>query len=113
MATYSLENQIHSLSSISNAAFDLQETSLSSLQTLTTTIVKNALSDTIIQGCIGNWQLVWGPVVFSNNPNAATVVADNTMMLLYNPSPDGQTQDQFVVAIAGTNAVSMYGWFQE
>ncbi|MFA6060252.1 MAG: hypothetical protein WC756_18775 [Taibaiella sp.] len=113
MATYSLEAQIHSLSSMSNAAFDLQEASLSALQTLTTTIVTNALADTIIQGCIGNWQLVWGPIVFSNNPNAATVVADNTMMLLYNPSPDGQTQDQFVIAIAGTNAVSMYGWFQE
>lgn len=113
MATYSLEAQIHSLSSISNAAFDLQESSFSALQTLTTTIVTNALSDTIIQGYIGNWQLVWGPIVFSNNPDAATVVADNTMMLLYNPSPDGQTQDQFVVAIAGTNAVSIYGWFQE
>lgn len=113
MATYSLEAQIHSLSSISNAAFDLQETSLDSLQTLTTTIVTNALADNIIQGYIGNWQLVWGPVVFSNNPDAATVVADNTMMLLYNPAPDSQTQDQFVIGIAGTNAVSMYGWFQE
>lgn len=113
MATYSLEAQIHSLSSISNAAFDLQETSFSALQSLTTTIVTNALADNIIQGCIGDWQLVWGPVVFSNNPDAATVVADNTMMLLYNPAPDSQTQDQFVIGIAGTNAVSMYGWFQE
>lgn len=108
MATYSTEQQIHSLSSMSNAAFDLQESSVSALQTIATEIVTNALSDTIIQGCIGTWDLVWGPVVFSNNPDAAKVVADNTMMLLYNSS-----LNQFVVAIAGTNAVSMYGWFQE
>lgn len=108
MATYPLEAQIHSLSLIANAAFDLQEPSYDALQTLTTTIVTNCLSDTIIQGCIGNWSIVWGPKVFSNNQTAATVVADNTMMLVYN-----QSQNQFVVGIAGTNAVSMYGWFQE
>ncbi|WP_118953201.1 lipase family protein [Taibaiella helva] len=106
--TYSLEQQIHCLSSISNAAFDLQEPSFEALQSLTTTIVTNALNDATIQGCIGSWELVWGPVVFSNNPDAATVVADNTMLLAYNAD-----ENQFVVAIAGTNAVSMYGWFQE
>lgn len=108
MATYPLEAQIHSLSLIANAAFDLQEPSYEALQTMTTTIVTNCLNDTIIQGCIGNWSIVWGPKVFSNNQTAATVVADNTMMLVYN-----QPQNQFVIGIAGTNAVSMYGWFQE
>ena len=108
MATYTTEEQIHSLSSMSNAAFDLQESSLSTLQSLATEIVTNALNDSIIQGCIGTWDLVWGPIVFSNNPNAEKVVADNTMMLLYSTE-----LNLFVVAIAGTNAVSMYGWFQE
>lgn len=108
MATYTTEEQIHSLSSMSNAAFDLQESSVATLQSLATEIVTNALSDTIIQGCIGTWDLVWGPVVFSNNPNAEKVVADNTMLLLYSSD-----LNLFTVAIAGTNAVSMYGWFQE
>jgi hypothetical protein len=108
MATYTTEQQIHSLSSMSNAAFDLQESSFATLQSLTTEIVTNALADSIIQGCIGTWDLVWGPVVFSNNPNAEKVVADNTMMLLYSSD-----LNLFTVAIAGTNAVSMYGWFQE
>jgi hypothetical protein len=108
MGTYPLEAQIHSLSLVANAAFDLQEPSYSQLQTLTTTIVTNCLADPIIQGCIGNWTIVWGPQVFTNNQTAAKVVADNTMMLVYN-----QSSNQFVVGIAGTNAVSMYGWFQE
>lgn len=108
MASYSKEQQIHSLSIISNAAFDLQEPSFDTLQSLTTEIITNSLNDTVIQGCIGNWELVWGPVVFSNNPGVASVVADNTMMLVYNAAVN-----QFVVAIAGTNAVSLYGWFQE
>jgi len=106
--TYSPEAQIHSLSLFSNAAYDLQEPSFSSLQSLTTTIVTDALNDAVIQSCIGNWSLIWGPVVFSNDPDAAAVVADNTMMLAVN-----EDKTQFVVAIAGTNAVSMYGWFQE
>ncbi|KAA5532380.1 hypothetical protein F0919_16445 [Taibaiella lutea] len=108
MASYPLEAQIHSLSLISNAAFDLQESSYDQLQTVTTTIVTNCLADLIIQGCIGDWTIVWGPKVFTNNQTAAKVVADNTMMLVYN-----QSSNQFVVGIAGTNAVSMYGWFQE
>lgn len=110
MATpnYSAEAQIHSLSLLSNAAFDLQESSLSQLQSLTEEIVSKTLTDTSVISDIGSWTQIWGPIVFSNSPSAAKVVADNTMMLLYN-----NAQNLFVVAIAGTNAVSAYGWLQE
>ena len=127
--TYSQVNQIHSLSSIANAAFGLkfpQPNAYATLQTYVTTVI----TDTITQdqgpyqnmgngNSIGNnylgstadntaWQLVWGPIVFSNNQVSPTVVADNTMALFYNAS-----QNLFVVAIAGTNGVSTYGWISE
>lgn len=106
--TYSREAQIHSLSLIANAAFDLQEDSWQKLQDTTAKIITDCIGDNTIQGYIGNWTIVWQPVVFSNNTAAKSVVADNTMMLVYN-----QSENLFVVGIAGTNAVSMYGWFQE
>jgi len=106
--TYPMEAQVHSLSLISNAAFDLQEPDAATLQRLTTTIITDVLRDPDTVGYIGQWDLIWGPVVYSNNPDAARVVADNTLMLVYN-----KAENQFTVAIAGTNAVSMYGWFQE
>ncbi len=112
LTTYSKETQIHSLSLLANAAYDLQESSFLNLQSTTTKIVNGTLNDpkSTIQGFIGSWAQVWGPIVFSNNPNAAQVVADNTMMVVYNNNPN---QPLFVIGIAGTNAVSTYGWFKE
>ena len=107
--SYTLENQIHSLSLLSNVAFGVPFLSSGALQTYVTTAVNACLQDTTIQSCIGSdWQLIWGPCVHSNNPNSVTVVADNVMMLLYS-----QSQNAYVIAIAGTNIDSMYGWFQE
>jgi len=106
---YSKEQQIHCLSWLSNAAFGLKEPNFDTLQNLTTNIVENTLADSDIHKTIGSdWQLLWGPVVFSNSQHVAEVVADNTMMLLYSKS-----QNLFVVGIAGTNAVSVFGWLQE
>src|SRR5689334_7349381 len=106
---YPKEQQIHSLSLLSNAAFDLQEPDFTTLQGLTTSIVVDTLANSDVQKTIGtDWQLLWGPVVYSHNPNALSVVAANTMMLLYSAS-----QNLFVVGIAGTNLASVYGWMQE
>ncbi len=108
-ASYSKTQQIHSLSVLSNAAFGYKFPDFNKLQHFVTTVIQQTLADKKVQQCLGSdWQLVWGPVVFCNNPHAAEVVADNTMMLLYSPS-----QNLFVVAIAGTNIYSMYGWFEE
>lgn len=108
-ATYTKIQQIHSLSVLSNAAFGYKFTDFQQMQTFVNTVVQQTLADKKVQQCLGsNWQPVWGPIVFCNNPNAAQVVADNTMMLHYSPS-----QNLFVIAIAGTNIYSMYGWFEE
>ena len=108
--SYSIEQQIHSLSELSSPAFGVTSyNTIAELQAYVATVITVALGDSTIQGLIGNdWQVVWGPVVWSHNPAAVPAIADNTMVLFYSPS-----QNQFVVAIAGTNIDSIYGWFTE
>ncbi|XZF14809.1 lipase family protein [Chitinophagaceae bacterium MMS25-I14] len=112
-ASYSLEQQIHSLSSLSNPAFGITFTQaqggLSGLQNYVNTVVSQSLADATIQSCIGtDWTTAWGPVVYCSNPGSDSVIADNTMILFYSPS-----QNLLVLGIAGTNADSMYDWFKE
>jgi hypothetical protein len=108
--TYSIEQQIHSLSLLSNAAFGVTSfNTITDLQGFVAKVITASLNDTTIQGFIGNdWQVIWGPVIWSHNPIAIPAIADNTMVLFYSPS-----QNQFVVAIAGTNIDSVYGWLTE
>ncbi len=120
MNTYSLEGQIHSLSLITNAAFGLEFPNYAALQAYTSNVVSTTLTDdqetqngnsNIGLNYLGSaaagtaWQIVWGPIVFSHDQTASPIVADNTLALYYNASTN-----QFVVGIAGTNSVSMYGW---
>lgn len=110
---YSQEQQIHSLSMLANATFGVSFTQagggVSGLQSYAVTVVTQTLANSTVQGLIGNdWTTVWGPVVYSNDPGAGSVVADNTMVLFNSPS-----QNLFVLAIAGTNIDSMYDWFKE
>ena len=78
------------------------------LQSEVTASTKKILADSQTQGLIGNWDVVWGPVVYTNNPNGKKSIADNTMMLL-----KSQSGDKYVLSIAGTNPISPYGWFIE
>lgn len=122
--TYSLEQQIHSLSLLTNVAFGQKfaqptggpcatPNAYSNLQSFVSTTVTKVLTQDQASGgsnylgSSGNaWQCVWGPVVYSNNPNSNEVVADNTLALYYN-------NNNYVVGIAGTNSVSSFGWLDE
>lgn len=107
--SYSAEQQIHCISSLTNASFGVTFSSFSALQAFTTKVISDVLANATIQGYIGSdWTPVWGPVTVSENPNAKSVVADNTMILLYSPS-----QNLFVLGIAGTNIDSTYDWMSE
>lgn len=117
--TYSQANQIHALSLAANAAFGKTFSSFDVMQQYVQTVITTVLTDdqgpaTATNNYLGsaaagtNWIPVWGPFVFSNDPNAVKVVCDNTMALFYNAS-----QKLFVVAIAGTNADSTYDWSTE
>jgi len=105
---YSKEQQIHCLSSMTSAGLGMKFDNFTEMQAYVTNIVTKKLANAAVQTFIGNWTLIWGPVVFCNNPAAPQVVADNTMMMLYSAS-----QNLFVAAIAGTNLYSTYAWFQE
>ncbi|WP_298511956.1 hypothetical protein [uncultured Kordia sp.] len=107
---------IHSLSFASNSGFGKifkDETtcqgSYEKLQNYVTTVSDKVLSDKRTQKYIGNdWETVWGPVVYSHDKNSSYARADNTMAVYYS-----KTEKLFVIAIAGTNSISSFGWMKE
>lgn len=113
---YSKQQIIHSFSFASNSAFKKvfeDETtcqkSYEKLQKFVNDASQKVLASKVVQKFIGDdWKTVWGPVVYSHDKNSSFAVADNTMGVYYSPS-----QKLFVVAIAGTNSISSYGWMKE
>ncbi len=109
--TYNTQQQVFCLSMLSNSASSLKKP-LEELQAIATQRITKTLADPQIIGLIGTWQLVWGPEVFSNaaDPNQPQkpVVSDN---LLY--VAQRENSNDFVIATAGTNPISWFGWFVE
>jgi Lipase (class 3) len=105
---------IYSFAFSISPAYGHQFSSVTDMQNYVTLITGEILSDStpqgsIIQGLIGDdWAQVWGPIVYAKVTTGATVVADNTMGCFYSPS-----QKMFVIAIAGTNAISEFDWMDE
>jgi hypothetical protein len=108
--SYSLDQQVYAFNQIVNVAFGVTEfQTLPELQQFVNTVLTSTLNDPNFPTYMGNdWQMIWGPMVFSNNPGTNSTVADNSMALFYSPN-----QKAYVVAIAGTNIDSAYGWLQE
>ncbi|NET06809.1 MAG: hypothetical protein F6K16_19325 [Symploca sp. SIO2B6] len=96
------EQLIFILSFLSNGVANIKA-SQESLQEQLTHKVTNALADKTVRGYIGEWDVVWGPVVYKA-PLAK--VATNSMYVARN-------SNQYVVAIAGTNPSSFYDWLVE
>jgi hypothetical protein len=64
----------------------------------------------------GQWEVVWGPVVWKAEPGNSSSGPDNSWFVAYNPSvifDDGSTHETYVVAIAGTAMTSMRDWETE
>lgn len=69
----------------------------------------------IVSAINGQWKVVWGPVIWKAQPDNADTGPDNTWFVAYSPSvtfDDGSTREAYVVAVAGTNASSTYGWYE-
>lgn len=97
--TYNLQQQAFTISVLSNnAAGDTGDPS--SIESQLRSDVSKLLSSSTFTNLIGNWSLVWGPVVWQNS---GSQVADNVMMAAQN----ADTKD-IVVAIAGTNPNSAF-----
>ncbi|NEP78934.1 MAG: lipase family protein [Okeania sp. SIO3B3] len=104
MASPSLdqEQQVFLLSILSNAASS-KPGSQEELQELLKARVTEVLETPSIQEDIGNWDVVWGPVIYEVQTSK---YATNAMYV-------AQNGNQYVVAIAGTNPSSLYDWFVE
>lgn len=107
--TYDPTKIIYSFTFSASAAYGHAFDNLTDMQTYVTDIANKVLADQTIQGLIGtDWEPVWGPIVYAKVTTGATVVADNTMGCFFSP-----TQKMFVIAIAGTNAISEFDWLSE
>jgi len=63
-------------------------------------------NENIIQN-IGNWDVVWGPVVGAYGRDVKDQVASNAMFVAKN------TEGKYVIAVSATNPTSLYGWCVE
>jgi hypothetical protein len=68
------------------------------------------LANSNVQTKIGQWTIVWGPVIYGHDPKSQ--VWDNIM---YVAKGENLTTNnpQYVVAIAATNPKSVFDWLQE
>lgn len=108
--SYSRLQQVFCLNWLSNCAGS-KSGSNQSLTAFAEACVSQVLQDPTVIGLIGSWQIVWGPVVVTAPKGYLKDVAANTMFVVQQPGEDGGTS--YVIAIAGTNPDSMYGWFGE
>lgn len=114
--TYSKQQIIHSLSLASNSAYGLSfpnnqdcGKSFEQLQGFVSGLATALLAQKEIKKLIGDdWKEVWGPVVYATDENSSAAIADNTMGVYYSPQ-----LNLFVIAIAGTNPISYFGWMHE
>lgn len=99
---YTLQQQVFTLSFLSNAAFN-HTGSPAVLQTGATSLIDSMLSNATVIAQIGSsWHIVWGPIVFQAPSSDA---ADN-MMVVYQGTSGGSPV--YVVGIAATNGLSQF-----
>ncbi|MEM9545826.1 MAG: hypothetical protein AAGA77_07630 [Bacteroidota bacterium] len=113
--SYNKIQNIHSFSFSVNSAEGItfypsgRQSAFEVMQKYVTKVSRDILKNAQVQGYIGSdWKPVWGPIVWSKDQNNTTAHSDNTMGAYYSPS-----QKLFVVAVAGTNPISSYGWIDE
>ncbi|WP_394660229.1 hypothetical protein [uncultured Chryseobacterium sp.] len=76
-----------------------------------------SVADSAVTPVLGNWKLVWGPVVLEEViEGIPTGVADNSLFVAECDAvafPGGPVMPAYVVAVAGTNPDSLYDWGDE
>jgi len=102
-STYTSLQQVFCLNVLSNVSAHFNKTNPDSIQLKTQIAIDSVLNDDSVQSLIGNWTRVWGPVVYAVDSQAI-----NTMYIVKQ-----DTAENYVVAIAGTNATSITDWLSE
>jgi hypothetical protein len=104
---YTLQQQVFTLSFLSNAA-DGKTGSVSTLQANAATVINGKLSEPVVVAQLGSsWQIVWGPIVFQE---PTSDVADNVMVVYQGTSAGAPV---YVVGIAATNSLSQFDQDEE
>jgi hypothetical protein len=91
--------------------FDLQQNAINR--------IKTALKDPILTSFIGNWELVWGPCLHNSlvknkkSEHFNRWLSDNAMYIVKSQDPENSSKMVYVVAVAGANSVSDFGWRDE
>ncbi len=91
------------LSLLSNLVSGKMGTAEELLQELTKKI-DDTINSTLFHALFGKWERAWGPRLYQHGKPLP--VADNVMVVF-------KSDDTYVVAIAATNSISFYDWFQE
>ncbi|HEU4888283.1 MAG TPA: hypothetical protein VFV49_10375, partial [Thermoanaerobaculia bacterium] len=107
MSPFTLQQKVFTLSWLSNNAMG-KIGRAAPLEARIVTSIHAELANPLITSHIGDWQIIWGPVIFeSTGPlGRPSDVADNTMVAF--KGTDGG-KPVVVVAIAGTNYLSLFG----
>ena len=105
-ASFDLWQQVFTLSYMANAAGSETGEAATIAADLDKKLDNFFGSDTT-QAAIGDWSIVWGPVVFEHDPGPNSY-ADNAMYVATNAD-----NTQYVVALAATNSHSKYDWEEE
>lgn len=100
---YNHVQQVFALNLFSNFVSSKKATA-EQLQTELTAILNALFGNEYMQELIGTWEIVWGPVVGSYGIDVKRQVASNTLYVAKN------SIGQYVIATAGTNPISLYGW---
>lgn len=110
--SYDVLQQVFSLNWLANVTgfkFGSQE----KLQAEATAAINGTLADPEVVGLVGNYETVWGPVVYQfpgGGGKPASNVIDNLMYVAKTSTTVGT---RYVVALAATNPVSWFGWIVE
>jgi hypothetical protein len=113
------QQQIAVLSVLSNCNQKSYANSWQELQDQANTRIEEGLKDLVLTPFVGNWELVWGPCLENsqlgknNKEHANQWITNNTMYVAKTQDPETPSKTIYVVAIAGTNAVSSFGWLTE
>jgi hypothetical protein len=105
--TFNPTQRIFALNYLSNLCMGKKGTP-QALQTWMHHTLEHAFADKEFISWMGEWKLMWGPVVVSAGGDVEKQVASNTMFVAYEPE-----SATYVAAVAGTNPVSMFGWMVE
>ena len=100
MEKYNYTQQVWNLNLMSNLA-SMKFKTAQELQKYLTAKLNAIFTDERAQKFIGKWEVVWGPVVWSNG----RIISDNAMYVA--KKLEGEGKGNYVIAVAGTNGISL------